>query len=90
MPELARFYGIVISMFTIDHPPPHMHVYGGNRKHPDWVASVDFEGRVIAGHMPGAARRLLRQWIRLHQDELRRAWADLRAGHNPQKISPLR
>lgn len=29
MPELCRFYGIIIRMFWADHPPPHFHaVYG--------------------------------------------------------------
>ena len=29
MPEVTRFYGIVIKIFFGDHPPPHFHaVYG--------------------------------------------------------------
>ena len=29
MPEVARFYGIVIKIFFGDHPPPHFHaIYG--------------------------------------------------------------
>lgn len=29
MPEIARFYGIIIKLFFGDHPPPHFHaVYG--------------------------------------------------------------
>ncbi len=29
MPEIARFYGIVIKMFFEDHNPPHFHaIYG--------------------------------------------------------------
>ena len=32
MPELSRFFGLVIFMFYNDHPPPHFHVrYGGQR-----------------------------------------------------------
>lgn len=32
MPELARFFGIIIAMFYDDHPPPHFHVrYGAQR-----------------------------------------------------------
>ena len=26
MPEVSRFYGIVIKMFFDDHDPPHFHV----------------------------------------------------------------
>ena len=30
MPELCRFFGIVIRMYVGDHPPPHFHAeYGG-------------------------------------------------------------
>ena len=25
MPELSRFYGVIIRMFYDDHPPPHFH-----------------------------------------------------------------
>jgi hypothetical protein len=29
MPEVARFYGIIIKLFFADHPPPHFHaIYG--------------------------------------------------------------
>ena len=29
MPEVSRFYGILIKIFFGDHPPPHFHaVYG--------------------------------------------------------------
>ena len=31
MPELCRFYGIVVRMYFGDHPPAHFHaVYGGD------------------------------------------------------------
>ena len=31
MPEISRFFGIVIRMFFNDHEPPHFHaVYGGH------------------------------------------------------------
>ena len=32
MPEISRFFGIIIAMFYNDHPPPHFHVrYGSQR-----------------------------------------------------------
>ena len=32
MPEISRFYGIIISMYYDDHNPPHFHArYGGSR-----------------------------------------------------------
>jgi len=31
MPEISRFYGIVIKMFYNDHAPPHFHAEHGGR-----------------------------------------------------------
>ena len=31
VPEICRFYGIVIRMFYRDHRPPHFHVEYGDR-----------------------------------------------------------
>ena len=41
MPEISRFFGMVIAMYYNDHAPPHFHVrYGrpksGHRHRPDW------------------------------------------------------
>ena len=30
MAELSRFFGIIISMFGLDHNPPHIHVRYGD------------------------------------------------------------
>lgn len=32
MPELCRFFGIIITMFYDDHAPPHFHVRYGEHK----------------------------------------------------------
>ena len=35
MPELSRFFGIVIAMYYDDHPPPHFHaIYGSEKANP--------------------------------------------------------
>jgi len=32
VPEICRFFGIIIAIFYEDHPPPHFHVrYGGQQ-----------------------------------------------------------
>ena len=31
MPEISRFFGIVIKMFFDDHNPPHFHAFYGGR-----------------------------------------------------------
>ena len=48
MPELRRFYGIIIRMFWEDHPPPHFHAAYGNNE-----ALVDIlTDQIIAGSLP--------------------------------------
>ncbi|MBQ3689210.1 MAG: DUF4160 domain-containing protein [Bacteroidales bacterium] len=32
MPEICRFYGIIIAMFGDDHNPPHFHVRYGSQE----------------------------------------------------------
>ncbi len=32
MPELARFFGMIVTIFYDDHPPPHFHVRYGSHK----------------------------------------------------------
>ncbi|MEH1792755.1 DUF4160 domain-containing protein [Nostoc sp.] len=32
MPEISRFFGIIITMYYNDHPPPHFHVRYNNQK----------------------------------------------------------
>ena len=85
MPELCRFYGIVIQMYFGDHPPPHFHaMYGGDK------AVVDIESLAfIEGSLPPRARGLVIEWATLHQDELRSAFHKAQALEAPGKIAPL-
>ena len=85
MPELPRFYGIVIRMYFRDHFPPHFHaIYGGGK------AVMDIETMVfIEGQLPPRARGLVIEWATLHQDELRTAFDKAQAMKVPGKIAPL-
>ena len=70
MPEISRFFGIIVRMYYDDHPPPHIHAeYQGNK------AKIDFGGNVLLGDLHSkTALRLVREWIDLHDSELRRDW----------------
>jgi hypothetical protein len=85
MPELSRFFGIIIAMFYDDHAPPHFHVrYGRYRA----IIAIETLA-LIAGDMPPRARGLVVEWATMHQDELREAWR-LAVLHAPlQPIAPL-
>jgi hypothetical protein len=85
MPELSRFYGIVIRMYFADHAPPHFHAEYG--EHEAVVAIEDL--RVLAGKLPSRAGALVEEWARLHRSELRRAWDRAAALEVPEPIDPL-
>ncbi len=83
MPEICRFYGIIIRIFSIDreHPPKHIHI-----KYNDYEAVMELEGmNIINGSLPKKARVLVREWAELHQQELIEMWDS----QNFHKIEPL-
>lgn len=85
MPEISRFYGIIIYMFYNDHNPPHFHIEYGEYK-----AVVNFEEEIIKGHMPNRALKLVFEWVSLHKDELIKNWELARSGMPLNKIEPLK
>ncbi len=85
MPEISRFYGIVIKMFHNDHEPPHFHAeYGGDRM----VVAIDTLA-VIAGRLPPRATGLVTEWATEHQEELRRLWQQARSHEPLDRVDPL-
>lgn len=88
MPELSRFYGIIIRMYMEAGEPhhlPHFHAY-----YQDDVAVFGLEPiDLIAGELPRLQRRLVEAWAELHQDELFADWQRLQAGEPPTPIEPL-
>ena len=86
MPEISRFYGIVIKMFFDDHNPPHFHaIYG---EHEVLVDINTFA--VFAGLLPPRALGLVIEWATLHRDELISDWERARDQSPLIKIEPLR
>jgi len=85
MPELSRFYGIVIKLFFDDHPPPHFHATYGER---EALVRIEPLG-VIAGTLPPRAMGLVIEWASLHQQELKYAWERAKSLETPDKIAPL-
>ncbi|GEM_PF-371993 len=72
MPELSRFYGVVIYMFAKDHLPPHCHA-----KYGEYIGLVNIRtGEMIEGNLPRISLRLVQDWIELHADELMANWQD--------------
>ena len=85
MPEISRFYGIVIRMFYNEHAPPHFHaVYAGVE------VVIDIRTlAVIRGKLPARAMGLVIEWATLHQDELMQDWNRARQEDALMPIDPL-
>ena len=85
MPEISRFYGIVIKMFFDDHPPPHFHARYGED---EVLIKIDTLA-IVAGGLPPRALGLVSEWALLHQNELKEAWKKTMDLQPPGKIEPL-
>lgn len=81
MPEICRFYGLIIYMFYNDHQPPHFKVKFG-----EFEANVFIEnGNLLNGDSPLNKLKLVQAWAEIHKDELILIW-DTKQFH---KIKPL-
>jgi hypothetical protein len=88
VPELSRFYGIIIRMFMEaggQHHRPHFHAYYGDDVAIYALSSIE----LIAGSLPRRQRRLVEAWAELHEDELMADWRLLQSGQMPLPIAPL-
>ena len=58
MPEICRFFGIIIRMFFNDHEPPHFHAVYGEQE-----ALIEIETLAIyRGYLPRRALALVLEW----------------------------
>lgn len=72
MPEIARFYGIVIKMFfkPKEHEPSHIHALYG-----EYVGEFNIRtGEMIVGDLPPKAQALVREWLSMNSDALQAMW----------------
>jgi hypothetical protein len=85
MPEISRFYGIIIRMYFVDHHPPHFHAeYQGFR------AEYDIQSlKIIRGSLPKRAHALVLEWSSIHRDELMADWNLASVPDSLKTIEPL-
>jgi hypothetical protein len=84
MPEISRFFGIIIAMYYRDHSPPHFHaIYG------DYEITVEIESGIINGRFPKRALKLVFEWLEIHKDELLENWRLAEERRPLNKIQPL-
>ena len=88
MPEVSRFYGIIIKMLFNDndkHHKPHVHVYYGENQ-----ASIALDGELLQGKLPLKQYRMVVGWMAIHEDELYAAWNNAVRQMSFEKIEPLK
>lgn len=83
MPEIARFYGIIIKMFfkPKEHEPSHIHALYGEYMGEFNIMTLE----MIQGDLPKKAQELVREWLVLHQDSLQHMWETQQI----EKLPPL-
>lgn len=86
MPEICRFYGIIIKMFFEDHNPPHFHAEYGSF---ETLVEIDTLA-IIGGKLPPRALGLVMEWAALHQKELLLLWQNAKEQKPVGKIEPLK
>lgn len=86
MPEICRFYGIIIAIFYDDHNPPHFHArYEGNN------IVIDIKTlKVLEGSISPRALGLVIEWASQHKPELLSDWELAKNNQPPKKIEPLK
>ncbi|MBN1266345.1 MAG: DUF4160 domain-containing protein [Anaerolineales bacterium] len=85
MPEVSRFFGIIIALFYNDHQPPHFHVRYGEQKA---IVTID-SLMLLRGKLSPRVLGLVVEWASLHQEELRENWNLAREQKPLKKIDPL-
>ena len=89
MPEISRFFGIVVRMFIevgSPHHRPHFHAYYQDRVGVFAIDTIE----PIGGSLPARQERLAVAWAEIHKAELLENWSALQAGRRAVKIEPLR
>jgi len=86
MPEISRFFGIVIQMYVDDHLPAHFHARQAGR---EVVVAIETLA-IIRGRLSPRAHALVVEWAALHGDELLADWERAQAGLPLLRIAPLR
>ena len=84
MPEITRFYGIIIKMFFLlgEHNPPHFHAMYG-----EYMGAFNINTlEMFQGDLPPRAVSIVKEWAALHQSELLDMWNT----QHIHKLKPLR
>jgi hypothetical protein len=86
MPEISRFYGIIIALYYNEHNPPHFHA-----KYGEFQAEIEINTLLILnGELPKHAKTLVLEWANEHRKELMQDWELARKKSELKAIEPLK
>ena len=72
MPEIARFYGLIVKMYFKgnEHNPPHIHVLYG-----EYMGAIDIKtAELLEGDLPPKALSMAQEWIIKNKNALLDMW----------------
>jgi len=85
MPEISRFFGIVVAIYWKEHGVPHFHAKYGEERVSFSIADL----RRLEGNLSPRVTGLVLEWAMLHKDELMQNWQLAKAGKPLVPIAPL-
>ncbi len=85
MPQVSRFYGLIILFYFNDHNPPHFHVWYGEHKCEIGISDLS----ILDGSLPNRAYALVLEWAAVHRAELMENWNLARENKQLKPIEPL-
>ena len=88
MPELSRFFGIIIRMYMeagAQHHQPHFHAYYQDETAVFGINPIE----LLSGNLSNKQKRFVEAWAEIHEDELLSDWELLQNGKLPAPIAPL-
>jgi hypothetical protein len=86
MPEISRFFGIIIRMYYDDHEPPHFHAIYGEDEAQIGIDPI----KLLEGKLLHRALSMALEWAALHQTELKENWKRVNSSQTANKIDPLK
>lgn len=85
MPEISRFFGIILSLLWRDHNPPHIHfTYAG------YNCSISVIDRVVDGQAPAKVIAMVNRWLDIHEQEVLELWEKAQRGEPVGRVEPLK
>ena len=86
MPEISRFFGIIIGMYYNEHNPPHFHAKYGDDEAQFNINTLE----IIRGNLPARAKALVLEWAAEHRPELLNNWELSNNLIKLNKVDPLK